>query len=334
MAGTKASSDAEVKKAAEVKEKSPWRGTTFTYSNAMSLLEVDDSEFIYGMSLGLAPRYYVRDDLSLRGRFSAYVELTDGGGVDHPQQWFVGDLSLEVNYAPTWLTIPVVGIKVNPYFRLYLPTGTTARRRNLIMGLAPGLNFSKSVKLMDGDWLPSMSVAYAFRAVKYLNEYTTTTLNEPNEVCFGGDPTSPSCQSTGSRNTSWSFSNSLNIALQIHKKVTFSLMAGVIDQLLYELEDAELAKLKGMEHSEAFGENDVAKADGTNLRVAIIGDVSLTYAALPWLNVTAGFSAETPQLQPDSEGNYPWLFNRFAQFHLDISIPIEPLVSQVMEWVE
>ena len=325
--------EATVKEEVEVKEKSPWRGSSFTYSNAMSMLEVDDVNFIYGMSFAFAPVYYMRDDLSLRANFSMWVELTDGVGVDHAQQLFLGDLSLELNYAPDWAKIPVFGIKVNPYLRLYLPTGTTVRRRTLIMGLAPGINFTRSWDLMSGDWLKNISVRYGFRAAKYFNEYTTSQFNDPNAICVGGDPTSPSCQGTGGRNVSWSFSNQLAINLQIHKQVSLSIMAGLVNHIMYDLDEVALAELKGIENPDAFGDTAVAGTD-INMRGAVIGDVSLTYSPLSWLNIIAGFAAETPQLQPDSESYYPWLFNRYAQFHLDINIPVERLVAQITEWVE
>ena len=325
-----AAAEATAEKKAEVEEKSPWRGTSFSYSNAMSMLETDDVNFVYGMNFSFNPRYYLRDDLSIRAGFSMYVELTDGRGVDHPQQLFIGDLSFDLNYAPKWLTVPVLGIKVNPYLRLYLPTGTTARRRTLIMGLAPGLNFSRSFKLMGGDWLQNLGISYGFRAVKYFNEYKTASFKDPEAICVGGDATRPSCQGTGSRNTSWSFSNTLSINLQLHKQVSFSIMAGLINQLLYDLDEFELAKLKGITNPEAFGDTTIEETD-INHRAVVSGDVGFTYSPLAWLNITAGFSAQAPQLQPASDAYYPWLFNRYAQFHFDINIPIEPLVSSIVE---
>ena len=325
-----AEAEATAEKKAEVEEKSPWRGTSFTYSNAMSMLEVDDVNFIYGMNFSLAPRYYLRDDLSVRAAFSMWIELTDGYGVDHPQQLFVGDLSLELNYAPSWLKIPVLGVQLNPYLRLYLPTGTTARRRSLIMGLAPGLNVGRDFSLMGGNWLTSLGIAYRFRAVKYFNEYTTSSFNDPEAICIGGDPTSPSCMGTGSRNTSWSFSNTLSINLQIHKKVSLSIMAGLVNQLMYDLDEVALRDMKGMTAPEAYGDTTIPETD-INHRAVVIGDVGLTYSPTAWLNITAGFAAEAPQLTPDSDSYYPWLFNRYAQFHFDINIPIEPLVSSIME---
>ena len=328
-----AGAEATVKEEAEVKEKSPWRGSSFTYSNAMSMLEVGDVNFMYGMNFAFSPRYYMRDDLSLRAAFSMWVELTDGEGVDHAQQLFLGDLSLELNYSPDWAKIPVLGIKVNPYLRLYLPTGTTARRRTLIMGLAPGLTFNRSWDLMSGNWLKNISVRYGFRAAKYFNEYKTAQLNDPESICVGGDPTSPSCLGTGSRNVSWTFSNQLVIGLQLHKQVSLSVMAGIVNQLMYDLDEVALAELKGMQTPEAYGDTTISETD-INMRAIVIGDVSVTYSPLEWLNITAGIAAEAPQLRPDSDGYYPWLFNRYAQFHLDINIPVERLVAQVMEWTE
>lgn len=325
--------EAKVKEEAEVKEKSPWRGSSFTYSNAMSMLEVDDVNFIYGMSFAFSPRYYMRDDLSLRAAFNMWVELTDGVGSDYAQQLLLGDLSLELNYAPSWAKIPIFGVKVNPYLRLYLPTGTSARRRTLIMGLAPGLNLSRSWDLMSGNWLNNISVRYGFRATKYFNEYKTARLNDPESICVGGDPTSPSCLGTGSRNVSWSFSNQLIIGLQVHKQVSLAIMAGIVNQLMYDLSEVEMSDLLGPQTADAHGDLKVPATD-INMRAVVIGDVSLTYSPLSWLNITAGFSAEAPQLQPDSDSYYAWLFNRHAQFHVDINIPVERLVAQVTEWVE
>ena len=310
-------------------KKVPYRGSLFAWGHSLGALTLDKSADptynpYYLQSFSFRPRWYLRDDLSLRARFDMQVELTEADTLDSANQLYTYDLSLEANYAPKWMKIPFVGITVNPSFRLYLPTGTLSKRKSLLMAIAPGVALRRSFDLLKGKFLKNVGLTYGFRITKYFNSYETSSLDSVG-ICGASniDPSQPSCVSSGSRNVSYRLVNSFSVSLQVMEKLSVGAYLFVINDMLYDIEAGS--------YDVTAGKPVELPASKINHRGSLWGIFSVAYEVLPWMELSVGTSTFYSQLAPDSTYE-AFFFNRFTNFTFDVAIPIDKFVAQVQDW--
>ncbi len=318
--------EATVKK----EKKVPYRGSSFTWGHSISALTLDKSAEstynpYYAQGFDFKPRWYLRDDLSLRARFVFEIEMTDSDSLDSAHGVYTTDLSLEANYAPKWMKIPFLDISVNPSFSIYLPTGTYSKRKSLLMTIAPGVALRRSFKLLKGKFLKEIGLTYGFRFSKYLNGYETASLDSTG-ICGGSDidPSQPSCVSSGSRNVSYRIVNSFGFSLKVMEKLSVGATLFVINDMLYDIE--------GQDYEVGNGNPSVAIGDSEiNHRGSLWGIFSIDYDVLPWMSLSVGTSTFYNQLGSDSSYR-GFFFNRYTNFTFDVTIPIDKFVAQVQDW--
>jgi len=324
--------DEQKKSEAAVKKKVPWRNSLIVYKNQFSAISLDKSAEpqynpYYINSFSFLPRYYIKDDLSLRLRLDLEIELTTADDTDYAHEWVVSDLSLEFNYAPSVLKIPLLDVAVNPSLRLYFPTSKASQARSMIMALGPGLAFRRQFALLKGNWLSSIGLSYSFRAVKYFNEYTTRVLSDPDAISMGhANPSRSDFYSDPRRNTDWRFYNGFNLLLQVHEKVSFSASLFLINDLLYGLSELDME-----DYVNVVGLDKTIPASDVNSKMALWSVFDISYDALDWLWLSIGVSTFHPQQAPDST-NYDPFFNRFTQVYFDITLPVDRVISKVQDW--
>lgn len=315
--------------AAAKTEKVAWRNSTITYENVVSALSFSEGADLsynpyYAQSISFRPRYYLRDDLSLRGRLDLEIELTTSDETNHAREWVVSDLFFDVSYTPTWMKIPVLDVMVNPSLRLAFPTSIASRGRSMMMTLGPGVAMRREIPLLKGRFLKSVGVAYAFRATKYLHEYTTAQLDSAG-ICSSllTDPDKPACQTSGKRNVSWRLSNTFEVRLTIMDKLTFTADVMLFNDMIYGLD------------GETVGLNDGTEVPLEESRVNHRGSTwaifDLSYDLLDWLWLSLGVSTYYPHLAPNSSYYSPFL-NRYTAFYLDVTVPVDRFVDQVRGW--
>jgi len=319
--------------AAAPADKVPWRNSIFSYENTFSALTLSKGADLsynpyYAQSLSFRPRYYVRDDISLRLRLDLEIELTQSDETDTTREWELSDMLIDVNYAPTWMVIPYAKVAVNPDLRFTFPTSIRSRGRSLMMGLAPGVAFRRSFDLLKGNYLKNIGVTYGFRATKYFHEYATAQLAE--SVC-GGLPTdanSPNadtgCLQTGKYNRSWGFTNSLGFQLAVLEKLSVSGTMMFMNYVMHKGAAKEVVINAGMDPI-TMNETKV------NHSAALWFILDVNYDLYDWLSLSAGISTYHPQLDPESDYYAPF-FNRFTAFYFDVTIPVDKFVSQVQTW--
>lgn len=307
-------------------EKVAWRNSTFAYENSVSALSFNRGADLtynpyYAQSLSFRPRYYLRDDLSLRARLDLEIELTLSDDSDHAREWILSDLLLDVNYAPSWMTIPVLKVQVNPYLRFAFPTSKVSQGHSMMLSMGPGFALRREFPLLKGRFLKSIGLTYAFRGTKYLNEFTTGQI--ATGICLGSNPDNPACTQSGTRNVSWRLNNVFEARLQIMDKLSFTADVLLFNDLLYKLDSEDV--------SAAVGSNSMVGDSRINHRAAtwVIFDVS--YDLLEWLWLSLGTSTFYSQLTPDSNYRTP-LFNRYTTFYLDVTLPVDRFVNQVRSW--
>jgi len=324
--------DASVSAEAGAPSKVPWRNSYFTYSHQLSALTFSKGAELrhdpyYAQSLTFRPRYYVRDDLSLRARLDLEIELTTSDSTDTIREWVVSDLLFDVNYAPTWMVIPYAKIAVNPSLQFAFPTSKVSRGRSLMMSLAPGVAFRRSFDLLKGKYLKNIGLTYAFRATKYFHEFANPQLSD--QICGGvalSDPNSPfadtGCIHSGSYNRSWRFTNSLGFMLSVMDKLAVSGALLFIYDALYTGSAREVDVGGG-----------IVSLDETriNHRASTWFILDVSYDLFEWLSLSAGVSTFHPQLDNESK-LYPPFFNRFTAFFFDVNVPVDKFVSQVQTW--
>ena len=289
-------------------------GGALLYTNYFSALAPSDFERVYGMSLALAPRYRLTPSMSIGGQLAVDLELTDSNATTYNREPWFSDTRLDW----WWLgaKIPVVGVQVGATAAVILPTSKISQARSLLFALRPGLNFSRSFKLRQGDFLRSLSLRWDFMPTKFFNEYTTAQLD-----AVGGcaNTMRPECMHSGFRNPSWQIANGVTVTLAVHRKVWVSLVGGVINQFKY-----------------AGGAQQKELADGTiiDIPAADGGHVAITTAALDvtvpvyrWLVLSLGLSSFHNQLTPDSSYRFP-LLNQFTSFYFTINLPLGGLYEQ------
>jgi hypothetical protein len=324
--GKKKKADASVSKEAAA-EKVPWRNSTVTYENIVSAISFNKGAEMtydpyYAQSFSFRPRYYLRDDFSLRARLDLEVELTTSNTTDHAREWILSDLLFDASYAPKWMTIPVVDVKVNPSVRLGFPTSIVSRGRSMMLSLAPGVAFRKSFDLLKGRFLKNIGVMYAFRAYKYFHEFKNAQV-DTGGICITTNPDNPACLHSGIRNRDWRLGNTFEVRLQLMEKLTFTIDLLLFNDLLYTLEPGTYSVENGPDIE--IGESQI------NHRAAVWGIIDVSYDLFDWLWLSAGVSTYHAQLTPDSNYRAPF-FNRTTAFYFDVTLPVDQFVNQVKSW--
>jgi hypothetical protein len=321
------------KKKAQVTKKSRlfWRNSLFTYTNAISAITLNpnaepDYNPYWTMVFGFRPRIYPRDDLSLRANLDLEVEITQADDTDRPNELIVSDLTLDLNYAPRWMKIPVVDITVNPSFRLQFPTSKISRARTLVMAISPAVAFRRSFRLLSGKWLNNIGLAYSFRFTKYFHEYKNAQYINPNDVPVGSllDPTRSDFYSLpGAPNASMRIFNGFSVLLSVYERLMFSVGATLVSELDYSL-DAYTFTYEG-------GSIDFP-ATGMHFDPLYQVSVDLTYDILNWLAASFGATTFWHQLGPDGTTYQP-IFNRNTILYLTMTLSTDKFYRQVVDWV-
>jgi hypothetical protein len=319
--GTK---EATISKGATATKKVPWRNSVFEYEHQLSALSFAKSAELrhnpkYSQALSFQPRYYLRDDLSMRMRLDLNIELTTSDTTDTTREWVVSDLLVGASYAPKWMVIPYAKVAVNPYLYLNFPTSKTSRGESMMMALRPGFTLRRKFDLLKGKWLKSVGVNYGFSATKYFHEFATAQLSD--EVCGGvtfTDANSPffdtGCLQSGNRNRSWRIANSLGFSLQVLDKLS---VAGSMAFYYYTV--------YGLSETATVGKTKINHDASTWF---VLG---ANYDLFEWISLSAGVSTFHPQLDNESDYRTPF-FNRYTAFYLSMAVPVDKFVAQVQSW--
>lgn len=302
--------------------KVPWRGSMLVYENSFSALSLDkaaDPEFnpYYAMSLDMRPRWYLRDDLSVRGRLVLDLELTDSDSTDTAQELTISDLTFDLAYAPSFFKIPVIDVKGSASLRVYLPTSIASRARTMVMALSPAIGLMRPFKLRsEGKAFSTLTARYGFRTVKYMHKWATASAPADRLGC---SPTRPECVQSGRRNRNWRFINTFGLDLQILPKLSFSGTFMLINDIKHGLDAQTLDTLAG---PIAVGESQI---DHT---AAVWTVFDVTYQALEWMHLSLGTSTYHPARTLESNVRGPFL-NRYTNIYFDIAIPIDKFIDRV-----
>ncbi|HEY3360024.1 MAG TPA: hypothetical protein VGQ83_42630 [Polyangia bacterium] len=302
---------------AKLVKKYPFRNTTLTFWQNMSMLTFDKGAEqtwnpTYSWLLRFTPRYYLTDKLSLRLKVDLGVEWTNSDETTYYHQPLWEDIWFDAVYAKAYVD-KATGIDVTPGLRFVLPASKSSQARTLYVGVSPGLTFHRSFKLPHKMGL---ELTYAFRYTKNLNHYTTAQYDAPTIGSCGvtGSGDCGRFTHSGSRNVSHGFQNILMVDWEITKRLRASQMVAFFNNLLYGLSDTGAFPLD-------------PKYD-VNMRAAIWYLTELDYDVHRWLTLGIGVSTYNPQLTEGSTYRAPF-FNRYTELMLAATFNLDQIVASV-----
>ncbi len=261
----------------------------------------------YNLELQLAPRWWPTDDWYVSGRFSVSQELTHSNVTTREDELWPSDTRVRTG-TPSLVTIPGAEINVSAGAEMVFPTSkpSQARTLNLATGVLVGL--SRKFSVMKG-----LSLSYNGRLQKRFHRHQTRTLETPRiggcaDLERGCDPYAH----TGQRNSSVRHIHLGTVSFSPLEQLSFSATGGVYVDHLYDIAEADVSASSPVEGS---------RVRHTNLWV-----LSTTYRPTGWMSLTGGLRSIHPQLSPDSDYYSP-MFNRYAEWTLDVSVDVPSLVG-------
>jgi hypothetical protein len=321
-------SDAVEPKKDEDKWKSPWRGSSITYRNAVTALTFKkDADLTYNpyyeMSWAFHPQWWVGDVFNASLDFAISRELTESDETTYDDEAMMSDITLTLA-ASKFVTIPVLKIGVSAKVALIGPTSKAAHAKTMLFGIKPGLSLSRSFDVLAG-----INLNYSFGISKYFYEATTAQYAESAISNCGA--TAGGCeeyQNTGYRNASWGLSNGFGLSIAFIEQLSLDLSFGMSHAFLYEQSDDVDNTWTDSTGEEYDQMSEWDPGNDTNIRYAMTYGLGLTVTPIQALAISLGADTGNPQLKADATYERPF-FNRNTVVYLDLTLDIDGLVQQL-----
>ena len=354
LLGLSQSAYAEEKLSDEVVEEkkeaaAPWAGSTVVYSNfariqttydyaptrcsnagtnpaqpvsidASSCEETDlgnNFDPYYGMALSLRPAWKLNDSIGLSARFDVNTELTTPNATN--RRVMIGDLSVSSSFG-NLLTIPGADIGVSASTSLTFGTSPYSISAGKLGGISGSLTLSRAFEVMQG-----LSLSYTVSTGH--DVYTHTSGSTLSHVLLTDcsttgddiDDRDPNCSGeeeihNGVPNRWLGVSQTASVGLKLTEMFSLSAYYLAAYEFQYDtVEDAEISN--GVD-------------DPTTISYSNGAGFTLSAAVLPYMSVRTGVRSNHPQLDPNSQYYTP-LFNRFAQWFLDVTLVPAKLAAEL-----
>ena len=296
--------------ASRAQAKEPYRGTTVTYRNAVSMRTLQkDAELTYNpyyaMELQLQPQWWFGDIFYLQASFGIATELTNADETTKRQETWPSDVVLRAG-AGSFYTIPVVGLAFSANFDLIAPSSPTSQARSTLIGLQAGLGVRRTFKVLSG-----ISLGYSFQARKSFYKYTTAQRDAPLiGSCVGGG--CAEYYNTGVRNASWRLVNSFDVSFGFTDWLSLSASVQLVNDFLFDKVDTP-------------GVSYVALEDQDN-RYLLSYELEVSFQPVKGFFIGVGASTTNPELAPNSKPETAF-FNRYTVFYFDLRLELAGLVS-------
>jgi len=294
----------------------PWRGSSITVSNVVSLNTLDKSAEptynpYYGLQTTFAPRWWLNEQVYLRGSFSLSREFTESDITTQADETVPSDVSLGVG-AQLW-HIPVVGIDTAAGFDVRLATSPYSQAQTLRFALTPGVSLNRTF-----PEAANLSLRYSLAFVRNFHDSTTGELDAvPTLGCRSTDFTHcDTFRSTGVRNVRTRVSQGAEIAIEPWSWVSASVGASLLYDYLY----------RPLTTADATFESQ----DDQGTRTIVVSSMELAFTPLDVLTVAVSATASNAQRQANQE-NYALFINRNTELALDLRLDVAALTAPWME---
>ena len=295
-------------------DRAPWRGSSITYRNEVSVLTFDKgAELTYNpyhaMSLFVRPRWWFGDVFYTSASLSLAQELTNADNTTKRGEVWLGDVAIGGG-ASRFYTIPVVGIAFSADARILTPTSKISQARTMVMGLRGGLSLSRVFDVLSG-----LSLRYRVEGTRSFYHYTTSERESP--LIGGCAGTAAECDrhlNSGLRNSTWRLLNSFGLGMEFLPWLGASTSFSMLHYWLYAAADDERV--------------DYAPQEPTDMRYVVAYDVEVHVTPTPAVTIGLGASTANAQQMPDSSYRQPF-FNRYTTLYADVTVNIDGFVDLV-----
>ena len=271
----------------------------------------------YGMALSLRPAWQLNEQIGLSARFDVNTELTTPNATN--RRVMIGDLSVSSSFGNLY-TIPGADIGVSASTSLSFGTSPYSLAAGKLGGISGSLTLSRAFEVMQG-----LSVSYTVSTGHDVYTHTSgSTLSHVllTDCSSTGDDTddrTPDCDGeqeiyNGVPNRWLGVNQTLSMGLKLTDM--FSLSAYYLAGYGFQydtVDDPEVSN--GVE-------------DPTTISFSNGAGFTLSAAVLPYMSVRTGVRSNHPQLDPNSQYYTP-LFNRFAQWFLDVTLVPAKLAAEL-----
>ena len=298
--------------------KAPYRGTSVAYGHSLSVYNPTPETTVYTHRLGLMPEWHFNDAFHVRARFYLTQELTLSDSTNRPYEVELSDLWLDAVWGG-WRE-KITGIKFAADLRTTIPTSKPSLAASRILTLGPGINVSRTFKVLSG-----LTLVYSVRGTWRFNRFSTRQNQGPrteNADCGSGNANAripeagfESLQicgtSTGLTNIQGDVLHGPTVIFNPHERLniaaSFFMQRGWVPGL---------------------SATDLVPAVAAQTRDFIGFSVGITYQ--PWDVVGFTLGAFTFANQLDTTGQYIFpLFNRNTAASIDATFDLEAIVSSV-----
>lgn len=296
--------------------KAPYRGTSVSYGATTTVYNYSPETVAITHRLGLMPEWHFNDQVWVRSRFYLSQEFTDSDSTTYKHEVELSDLWLDVVWGG-WRE-KITGIKIAADLRTTYPTSKFSQSVSRIMTVGPGVNVSKTFKVLAG-----LTFVYSSRFTYRFNRFTTRqnlggqivdmgTCSSASQLA-GGLVDACTNTNTGGTNVQFDLIHGPTVSFSPHERLNFS--ASLFMQRGW-VPPSKGIDLNGYE----------VAATGWQTRDFIGFSFGATYQ--PWDVVGFTLGAFTFANQLDSEGKtiFP-LFNRNTVASLDATFDLEAIVS-------
>lgn len=276
-----------------------FRGSSFTYSNTVSLTSFDQGAEqtynpYYDMLFTVAPRYWFLPKTFVSARLSIDKELTEPDDTTYVNETRLSDLNLGLgSILHAW----DFGLSTFASLGFQVPTSLASQARTLVLGSSANIALTQALGKIG-------SVNYSLSIGRSFFEYTTGEIESPlirtcSNSTVGCDP----FVNTGVRNTPWRVVHNVSVNFFPTQWLFLSASTAWIESYLYPSLSDDTVSLIPQEPS--------------NKRVAMSYGLELDLQPQSWLVIALMLNTFNPQLAPDSTYYRPFI-NRFTTAQLDL----------------
>lgn len=286
----------------------PWHGSVFVWDHAVTTQTVglgadyQSRNPTYEMTFRLAPRYYFIDNksqsVSVRADARLMREFTNSDSTTERGEWTFLDSELWLAETQTLNAAP--GRHSELVFRvplLVFPTSKVSYKSGRLLGLGAGAGIDHQLPLRgeSAELLPSLLLRARANYTYQFADAVVATGDIGDRFRLDGDSRAVrSDQLTGSMLPQHQLVLSLGVDTGITKRLTFSTEFGARYARRYALDDS--TRVCGM----PTGCVDVeARPDASRWSVITVFSAALSYAALDYLEISAGYGNQSRQLGAD-----------------------------------
>ena len=263
-------------------EKLAWRGTSLYWDHTITKNTLvkdwqDNYNPTYVQAVGVRPRWYFSDTLSLRLRQDMQVELTQSDGDTEKQQLLFADTRIDLVEAKLYEWQEVV-LRVGGTIRL--PLSLTSQAEERIAGIGPIVGLSRDFEVLAGLTL-DLSGGYRHN----FGLSNVAHVERPYACTRAGD-----CdQARGSTNVSDSLNANFDATLAFVEQLALTLGTGGVWSLGYGLADYDFAS-----NPRIIGASGTLKDQSqTHWRDSVDVHASLGYAPWKFLGIDLGLTTMT-----------------------------------------